>query len=70
MRRALVPLHVQVAEQRPADSFVAVPYAGHWFSIAHQDHASRQAFSLLNYLFQLKAPRLPTLGPLVTVPTG
>jgi hypothetical protein len=61
---------VQVAKQRPEDSFVAVPYAGHWFSIAHQDHASKQAFSPLNYLFQLTAPRLPTLGPLVTVPTG
>jgi hypothetical protein len=70
VRSSLIPLHVQVAERRPEDSFVAVPYAGHWFSIPQQDHASKQAFSLLNYLFQLKAPRLPTLGPLVTVPTG
>jgi hypothetical protein len=70
VRSSLIPLHVQVAERRPEDSFVAVPYAGHWFSIPQQDQASKQAFSLLNYLFQLKAPRLPTLGPLVTVPTG
>jgi hypothetical protein len=70
VRSSLIPLHVRVAEQRPEGSFVAVPYAGHWFSIPQQDHASKLAFSLLNYLFQLKAPRLPTLGPVVTVPTG
>jgi hypothetical protein len=70
MRSSLIPLHVQVAEQRPEDSFVAVPYGGHWFYIPPRDQAGKQAFSLLNYLVQLKAPRQPTLGPVVTVPTG
>jgi hypothetical protein len=70
IRHSLIPFRVRVAEARPEEAFVAVPYGGYWFYVPHEDHTSKQAFSLLNYLFQLKAPRLATTGPLVTVPTG
>lgn len=64
------PLRVRVSDERPSDAFVAILYQGHWFSIDLSDHASKQAFGLLTYLFQLKSPKIPSAAPLLTVPTG
>ena len=68
--RALIPLRVRSQAERPDDVFVAVQYQDHWFYIEHSDHLGKQAFSLLSYLFELQSPRTPTLGPVITVPTG
>ncbi len=68
--RSLIPLHVSAQVERPEDVFVAIEYQDHWFYIPHTDHVSKQAFSLLAYLFQMQAPQASTAGPLLTVPTG
>jgi hypothetical protein len=64
------PLQIHASVERPSDAFVSVRYQGHWFSIDRSDHASKQAFGLLTYLFQLKSPETPSAAPLITVPTG
>lgn len=66
--KGLVRIHS--APARPADAFVAVQYQDYWFYIAQADHASKQAFGLLTYLYQLQAPQAPSGAPLLTVPTG
>ena len=69
-RDLLVPLRIYSSVNRPLDAFVAVLYQDHWFYITYSDHASKQAFGLLTYLFSLQAPQPPTGAPLLTVPTG
>jgi hypothetical protein len=70
LRSLLFPLRIHSSVDRPADAFVAVRHYDHWFYIAHSDHMSKQAFSLLTYLFQMQAPQAQTLGPMITVPTS
>jgi hypothetical protein len=65
-----VPLRVWSQEEPPADAFVAVQHQGRWFFVRQSDHRSKQAFSLLVYLFQMQAPQMKGAGPLLTVPTG
>ncbi len=65
-----VPLHVRCQLQRPADAFVAVEYAGNWFYVPRSDLASKRAFGLLAYLFQMQASQQQGAGPLLTVPIG
>jgi hypothetical protein len=64
------PLQIRASVERPSNAFVAVFYQGHWFSIDLTDYASKQAFGLLTYLFQLKSPKAPSAAPVLTVPTG
>jgi len=70
LRALLFPLKIHSSVDWPVDAFVAVWHHDHWFSIAHSDHMSKQAFSLLTYLFQMQAPQTQTLGPMITVPTS
>ena len=70
LRSLLFPLRIYSSVERPADAFVSVRHHDHWFSIKHSDHMSKQAFSLLTYLFQMQAPQAQTLGPMITVPTS
>ena len=70
LRSLLFPLIIHSSVERPADAFVTVKHHDHWFYIAHSDHMSKQAFSLLTYLFQMQAPQAQTLGPMITVPTS
>jgi hypothetical protein len=70
LRSLLFPLKIHSSVDRPADVFVAVRHHDHWFYITHTDHMSKQAFSLLTYLFQMQAPQAQTLGPMITVPTS
>jgi hypothetical protein len=63
-------LRIHSQAEPPLDAFVAVKYADHWFYIPHSDHLSKQAFGLLVYLFQMQAPQVQGVGPLLTVPTG
>ena len=65
-----IPLHVHSQVEPPEDPFVAVRFEDHWFYIAHSDHQSKKSFGLLEYLFQMQAPKPATAGPLLTVPTG
>ncbi len=65
-----IPLRIRSQAEPPPDAFVSVRYADHWFYIPHWDHASKQAFGLLAYLFQMQAPQVQGAGPLLTVPTG
>jgi hypothetical protein len=67
---SLIPLQVQVLEERPESAYVAVQYEGHWFYIPHSDQESKMAFGLLAYLFEMQAPQIQGAGPLVTIPTG
>lgn len=64
------PLRIRVSIERPSDSFVAVRYQEHWFSIDRADRTSKKIFGLLTYLFQLKSPKVPSAAPVLTVPTG
>ncbi len=70
LRSLLFPLRIHSSVDQPADAFVAVRHHDHWFYITHSDHMSKQAFSLLTYLFQMQAPQAQTLGPMITVPTS
>ncbi len=65
-----IPLHVHVQVEPPEDAFVAIQFQDHWFYIAQSDHQSKKSFGLLEYLFQMQAPQAPSMGPLLTVPTG
>ena len=66
----LVPLKIHSSEEKPENAFAAVEYQDYWFFIEHSDHASKQAFGLLTYLFLLQAPQPPVGAPLITVPAG
>ena len=70
LRSLLFPLKIYSSVERPSDAFVKVRHHDHWFYITHSDHMSKQAFSLLTYLFQMQAPQAQTLGPMITVPTS
>ena len=64
------PLKVYSSEDSPETAFVAVRYHDYWYYIKETDQESKQAFSLLTYLFQLQSPKAPIQGPVLTVPTG
>ncbi|MEM9799529.1 MAG: hypothetical protein AAGA20_04320 [Planctomycetota bacterium] len=64
------PLAVRSSEERPSNAFVSVEYRGRWYSIADDDVLSREAFSLLNYLFLMMASRPDAGGPLLTLPVS
>jgi hypothetical protein len=70
LRSLLFPLRIHSSVEQPSDAFVTVRHHDHWFYITHSDHMSKQAFSLLTYLFQMQAPQAQTLGPMITVPTS
>ena len=60
--------HIQVAESRPDDAFIATPYRDHWFYIADDDLESKSTFLLLTQLFRLQAGATKTPGPTLTLP--
>ena len=64
------PLRVHRRHDRPDDALVAVQYRGEWYFVARTDEASKRAFGLLIYLFQMQASQNQGAGPLLTVPVG
>ncbi len=60
-------LEVHSSPTRPADSAVAVAYRGAWFFIDDRDLHSKTTFSLLNYLFALKAGAGEVQEPVLTL---
>jgi len=60
-------LHIHAAEQPPAEAAVRVHYRETWFWIADDDLDSKTTFSLLTYLFSLKAGSREMKEPLLTL---
>lgn len=60
-------LEVRSSGQRPADAAVAVFYRGAWFFVDDRDLHSKTTFSLLNYLFALKAGSKDIQEPVLTL---
>jgi hypothetical protein len=67
---AHLPLHVHSSVEKPVDAFISVNYRGYWYYVVNTDHRAKRVIGLLNYLFQLQAPKTPQLAPVLTVPTG
>ncbi|WP_428355811.1 hypothetical protein [Methyloprofundus sp.] len=65
-----VPVNIHSSDAKPDNAFVAIEYQNYWFYIDHSDHASKQAFGLLTYLYMLQAPQSPNAVPLITIPAG
>ena len=64
-------MKVSSSSEQPVEAFVAVRYQNYWFYIPHSDQQSKQAFTLLTYLFQMQAlPEAPSAAPVITVPAG
>ncbi len=59
---------VRSSEVEPEDAYVRVLYRGHWFSIADADLNTKTTFSLLTYLFNLKAAGKGVQEPFLTYP--
>jgi len=60
-------LRIHAAEQPPAEAAVRVHYRDAWFWIADDDLDSKTTFSLLTYLFSLKAGSKEMKEPLLTL---
>jgi hypothetical protein len=58
---------VRVSDSEPREAAVRVPYRGQWFWIADDDLSSKTTFSLLTYLFSLKAGSQDLRQPLLTL---
>ncbi len=56
-------------EKEPKDSYVAVPYEGHWFWIANDDWISKRTFSSILFLFTLTDSNGEQNLPTITIPT-
>lgn len=69
-RTNLLPFHIYVGEAPPVDAFSRVRFRDHWYWIDGADQRSKQAFGILNYVFQLQAPKSGAGAPLITVPAG
>jgi hypothetical protein len=59
---------VRSSESEPDGASVSVKYRGHWFYIDDSDLTSKTTFSLLNYIFNLKAASKGSREPLLTYP--
>lgn len=70
LRSKLIPLSILQSAEIPSDAFVSVRYNNNWYFIDQSDARSKQAFGMLTYIYLLQAPKPPTAGPLVTVPTS
>ncbi len=53
----------------PAESFVAIPYKGYWFSISNGDMESKRLFSFLMFLFTFVETGNKDAAPILTIPT-
>jgi hypothetical protein len=60
-------LQVHFAATDPANAAVKVRYRGHWFFIADTDLSSKTTFSLLTYLYSLKAGSHDLKEPVLTL---
>jgi hypothetical protein len=56
------------AAERPADTFAAVRYRGHWFAIDDRDIPSKRLFTFLIFIFTLVETSGKEGAPIVTIP--
>jgi hypothetical protein len=63
-------VRIRVADARPADAFLAVPYRGHWFHVGDTDVYSKAYLTLVEILFTLQAGDIPAPVPVLTLPVG
>ncbi len=63
-------LRIRVAERRPGNAAVAVPYRGAWFYVAQNDLGSKSTFALLGHLISLQAGGGDAAVPVLTLPIG
>jgi hypothetical protein len=61
-------LRVQSSSSQPERAAVAIQYRGYWYYISDSDLNSKSTFSLLTYLFNLKAGSKAGHEPLLTYP--
>jgi hypothetical protein len=62
-------IRISSSSGRPDDTFVAIPYHGHWFSISDRDPASKNLFSFILLLFTFVETGSTTAAPILTIPT-
>jgi hypothetical protein len=62
-------IKITSANEKPGDSFVAIPYHGHWFSIDDRDPASKNLFSFLLLLFTFVETGSKDIVPVLSIPT-
>ena len=68
---AIPPLmRIHSSPHKPPDSFIAVPYRGHWFWIDDRDLRSKSLFSFLMFVFSLTETEGKEGAPIVTIPAG
>jgi hypothetical protein len=66
-----VPLiRIHSSQERPSDTFIAIPYRGYWFWIDDKDLPSKRLFSSLMLVFTLTETGGKEGAPIVTIPTG
>lgn len=63
-------IHVHSSREKPAETFVAVPYRDHWFWIDDRDLPSKRMFSFLMFIFTLVETGGKEGAPIVTIPAG
>jgi hypothetical protein len=59
---------VKSSQSEPQDAYVRVFYRNHWFYISDTDLSTKTTFSLLTYLFNLKAAGKGSQEPFLTYP--
>jgi hypothetical protein len=66
-----IPPLIRVASStgRVGETFTAVPYRGHWFSIDDRDMPSKRLFSFLMFIFTLVETGGREGAPVLTIPT-
>lgn len=62
-------LRVHSGSNKPKDYYVAVPFEGEWFWIAHDDWKSKRTFSSILFLFTLSDSGGEGNLPTITIPT-
>jgi hypothetical protein len=63
-------IKVRWSDSEPQQSYVSVPYRGHWFWIDDRDYPSKRVFTFLMFLFSLTETGTQSNAPIVTVPTN
>jgi hypothetical protein len=62
-------IRINESAERPGNAFVAIPYRGHWFSIADSDMPSKRMFSFIRLLFAFVETESKDTMPVLTIPT-
>jgi hypothetical protein len=62
------PMRIRSSKEKPADSYVAVPYRDRWFWIDDRDLKSKRAFAFMMMLFTLSETGEKENLPLITIP--